>query len=49
MRGHGAMGGPGGACTHGGIREYDPDPPRPPNIFNQSVAALCDTGLEGNP
>ena len=49
VRSHCAMGGPGGACRHGGIREYDPAPLGPPNIFDQLVADLCDVGLEGNP
>ena len=49
VRGCGAMGAPGGACRCSGVREYDLDPPRPPNILDQLVAALCDAGLEGNP
>ena len=49
VRGHGAMGGPGDAHGCGGVREYDLDPPRPPNILDQLVAALCDASLEGNP
>ena len=43
------MGRPGGACRCGGARGYDPDPPKLPNILNQLVATLHDTGLEGNP
>ena len=43
------MGGPGGACRYGSIREYGPDPPGPPNILNQLVAAVCEAGLEGDP
>ena len=49
MRGHSGQGGPGGARGCSSTREYDPDPPRPPNILNQLVAALRDAGLEGNP
>ena len=49
MRGRGGMGGPGGVCGCGSVREYDLDPPGPPNILNQLVAALHDTGLEANP
>ena len=49
MRGCGGRGGPGGAHRHGGAREYNPEATRQPNILNQLVAALCDTGLEGNP
>ena len=49
VRVHGAMGGPDGACRCSTVREYDLDPPGPPNILNQLVAALHDTGLEGNP
>ena len=49
MRGHSGRGGPGGACRHGGTREYDLEPPGPPNILDQLVAALHDASLEGNP
>ena len=49
VRGCGGMGGPGSACRCGGIREYDPDPPRPPNILNQLVATLHDASLQANP
>ena len=49
VKGHGTMGGPGGAHRHGSIREYDLDPPRPPNILDQLVATLCDASLEGTP
>ena len=46
-RGHGRMGGLGCGC--GGLRDYDPDPPGPPNILNQLVATLCDASLQANP
>ena len=49
VRGCGGMDGPGGAHGCSGIREYDPDPPRPPNVLNQLVAALYDAGLQANP
>ena len=48
-QGHGRMGGLGGGCGHGGLRDYDPDPPGPPNILNQLVATLHDTSLQANP
>ena len=48
-QGHGGMGGLGSGCGHGGLRDYDPDPPRPLNILDQSVAALCGAGLQANP
>ena len=34
VRGFGGMGGQGSACTCGDMREYNLDPPRPPNILN---------------
>ena len=49
MGSHSRRGEPGSACRHSGTREYDPEPPRPANILNQLVAALCDAGLEGTP
>ena len=49
VRGHGGMGGPGSAHGCGSIREYDPDPPRSPNVLNQLVAALHDASLQANP
>ena len=42
------MGGPGGAHGCGSLEEYDQDPPRPPNILSESVAALHDAGLQAN-
>ena len=39
----------GGACGCRSIEHYDPEPPGYANILDQLVAALCDTGLEGNP
>ena len=39
----------GGTHGHGSLREYAPDPPGPPNILNQLVAALCDASLQANP
>ena len=46
--GQGGPGAPGGACGCSGAREYDPDPPRPPNILDHLVVALHDASLEGN-
>ena len=49
MRGGSGQGGPHGAHGHGEAREYDPDPPRPPIILDQLVAALHDASLQVNP
>ena len=39
----------GSACRHSSKGHYDPDLPRHVNILGQLVAALHDTGLDGNP
>ena len=49
MRGCGGRGGLGVARGCSSTREYEPDPPRPSNVLEQLVAALCDADLEGNP
>ena len=48
-QGHGRMGGLGSGQGCGGLRNYDLDPPGPPNILNQLVAILHDAGLQANP
>ena len=49
VRGCGGMGGLGSGRGYSSLRDYDPDLPWPPNILDQLVAALHDTGLQANP